>query len=164
MIRLTPPTYLILFFTSACCIAYGHELSADETGAVAARVRAYVTAFNQRDLDACAEHWSETAEYVLPASGSRVRGRKAIREALAERLEREKEEAVGAQDFERAAQLRDQAQQVRRKKDHHRAEAVLLGCWYAEKNRRAADAPHRTERFGRFVWFPSLDVYPLTVV
>jgi uncharacterized protein (TIGR02246 family) len=82
MIRLTPPTYLMLFFTSACCIAYGHESSADETEAVAARVQAYVTAFNQRDLDACAEHWSETAEYVLPASGARVRGRKAIREAL----------------------------------------------------------------------------------
>jgi ATP-dependent Clp protease ATP-binding subunit ClpC len=33
------------------------------------------------------------------------------------RLDKEKEEAVGAQDFERAAQLRDQAQKVRRKKD-----------------------------------------------
>ena len=74
IIRLTPPTYLILFVTSACCIAYGHESSADETEAVAARVQAYVTAFNQRDLDACAEHWSETAEYVLPASGARVSG------------------------------------------------------------------------------------------
>jgi len=33
------------------------------------------------------------------------------------RLEREKEEAVAAQDFERAARLRDEAQKVRRKKD-----------------------------------------------
>ncbi len=33
------------------------------------------------------------------------------------RLEREKDEAVAAQDFERAAQLRDQAQKVRRTKD-----------------------------------------------
>ncbi len=33
------------------------------------------------------------------------------------RLDTEKEEAVGAQDFERAAQLRDQAQKLRRKKD-----------------------------------------------
>ena len=72
MIRLTPPAYLILFFTSACCIASGHESSADETEAVAARVQAYVTAFNRRDIDACAEHWSENAEYVLPASGARV--------------------------------------------------------------------------------------------
>ncbi len=42
------------------------------------------------------------------------------------RLEREKEEAVGAQDFERAAQLRDQAQKVRRKKDQ------LLREWREE--------------------------------
>ena len=41
MIRLTPPTYLILFFTSACCIAYGHESSADETEAVAVFGRAF---------------------------------------------------------------------------------------------------------------------------
>jgi uncharacterized protein (TIGR02246 family) len=81
MIRLTPPAYLMLFFT-ACCIALGHESSADETEAVAARVQAYLTAFNRRDIDACAEHWSENAEYVAPASGARVRGRKAIREAL----------------------------------------------------------------------------------
>ncbi len=33
------------------------------------------------------------------------------------RLDREKEEAVAAQDFERAARLRDEAQKVRRKKD-----------------------------------------------
>ena len=81
MIRLTHPTCLMHFFI-ACCIAYGDESSADETEAVAARVQAYVTAFNRRDIDACAEHWSESAEYVLPASGSRVRGRKAIRKAL----------------------------------------------------------------------------------
>ena len=36
IIRLTPPTYLILFVTSACGIAYVHESSADETEAVAA--------------------------------------------------------------------------------------------------------------------------------
>jgi ATP-dependent Clp protease ATP-binding subunit ClpC len=34
-----------------------------------------------------------------------------------QRLEVEKEEAVGSQDFERAAQLRDQAQKLKRKKD-----------------------------------------------
>jgi ATP-dependent Clp protease ATP-binding subunit ClpC len=41
-------------------------------------------------------------------------------------LDREKEEAVNAQDFERAAQLRDQAQKVRRKKDQ------LLREWREE--------------------------------
>ncbi|MHC5009636.1 MAG: ATP-dependent Clp protease ATP-binding subunit [Planctomycetota bacterium] len=45
------------------------------------------------------------------------------------RLEREKEEAVGAQDFERAAQLRDQAQKVRRKKDQ------LLREWREQTQR-----------------------------
>ena len=81
MIRLTHSTCLVLF-AAACCIAVGDESWADETEAVAARVEAYVTAFNRRDTDACAEHWSESAEYVLPASGARVRGRRAIREAL----------------------------------------------------------------------------------
>ena len=66
----------------ACCFLGGAELLADETAAVASRVRAYVAAFNRRDIDACTEHWSDNAEYVLAESGSRVRGRKAIREAL----------------------------------------------------------------------------------
>jgi len=48
-----------------------------------------------------------------------------------EQLEREKEEAVGAQDFERAAQLRDQAQKVRRKKDQ------LLREWREETQKTA---------------------------
>jgi len=42
------------------------------------------------------------------------------------RLDREKEEAVAAQDFERAAKLRDEAQQVRRKKE------TLLREWREE--------------------------------
>jgi ATP-dependent Clp protease ATP-binding subunit ClpC len=45
------------------------------------------------------------------------------------RLEKDKEEAVGAQDFERAAQLRDQAQKIRRKKDQ------LLREWREETQR-----------------------------
>jgi ATP-dependent Clp protease ATP-binding subunit ClpC len=51
-----------------------------------------------------------------------------------EQLEREKEEAVGAQDFERAAQLRDQAQKVRRKKDQ------LLREWREETQKTAGVA------------------------
>ena len=66
----------------ACCFASGAELLADETAAVESRVQAYVAAFNRRDIDACVKHWSDNAEYVLAESGSRVRGRKAIREAL----------------------------------------------------------------------------------
>jgi ATP-dependent Clp protease ATP-binding subunit ClpC len=42
------------------------------------------------------------------------------------RLDREKEEAVAAQDFERAAKLRDEAQKIRRKKEH------LLREWREE--------------------------------
>jgi uncharacterized protein (TIGR02246 family) len=55
---------------------------ADQTTAVAARVASYLDAFNRRDLDACAEHWSKTAEYVLPGSPRRIQGRAAIRDAL----------------------------------------------------------------------------------
>lgn len=59
----------------------------DETKAVSARVAAYVDAFNRRDLDACAEHWSENAEYVVPGSAQRMQGRAAIRKALEKLLE-----------------------------------------------------------------------------
>ena len=81
MIRLPHPICL-LPFVAACCLATSAELMADETKAVASRVQAYVAAFNRRDIDACVEHWSHDAQYVLPESGSRVQGRKAIREAL----------------------------------------------------------------------------------
>ena len=45
------------------------------------------------------------------------------------RLDREKDEAVHAQDFERAAKLRDEAQRVRRRKDQ------MLREWREETNR-----------------------------
>ncbi|MDJ0975228.1 MAG: ATP-dependent Clp protease ATP-binding subunit [Planctomycetota bacterium] len=61
---------------------------------------------------------------VMDEAGARVRLRSMTQppdlkelEAQIGRLEREKDEAVAAQDFERAAQLRDQAQKVRRTKD-----------------------------------------------
>jgi ATP-dependent Clp protease ATP-binding subunit ClpC len=61
---------------------------------------------------------------VMDEAGARLRLRSMTHppdlkdlEGEIQRLEKEKEEAVGAQDFERAAQLRDQAQKVRRKKD-----------------------------------------------
>jgi uncharacterized protein (TIGR02246 family) len=88
MYRLTHSICLLLL-VATCCISNRTELSADETEAVAARVQAYVTAFNQRDVDACVEHWSDNAEYVLSESGARVRGRKAIREALQKLLDRD---------------------------------------------------------------------------
>ena len=50
-------------------------------------------------------------------------------EAEGKRLELEKDEAVAAQDFERAAKLRDEAQQVRRKKEQ------LLREWREETNK-----------------------------
>jgi uncharacterized protein (TIGR02246 family) len=86
MIRLMHPICPLLLFAT-CCIASGAEFSADETETVALRVQTYVTAFNRRDIDACADHWSENAEYVLPQSGVRIRGRKAIREALQKLLD-----------------------------------------------------------------------------
>ena len=45
------------------------------------------------------------------------------------RLDREKDEAVAAQDFERAAKVRDEAQQIRRKKDQ------LMREWREETNK-----------------------------
>jgi uncharacterized protein (TIGR02246 family) len=81
----------LLLFSAACSLAMASELSADETRraateAVAARVQTYLQAFNRRDIDACAKQWSENAEYVLADTGTRVQGRKAIRDALAELL------------------------------------------------------------------------------
>ncbi|MCK5798646.1 MAG: ATP-dependent Clp protease ATP-binding subunit, partial [Deltaproteobacteria bacterium] len=70
---------------------------------------------------------------VMDEAGARLRLRSMTRppdlkhlDEEVTRLEREKEEAVGAQDFERAAQLRDSAQKVRRKKDQ------LLREWREE--------------------------------
>ena len=61
---------------------------------------------------------------VMDEAGARVRLKSMTQppdlkelEGEIQRLEREKDEAVAAQDFERAAQLRDQAQRVRRTKD-----------------------------------------------
>ncbi len=53
-----------------------------EIAAVSGRVASYIEAFNRRDLDACAEHFSDTAEYIVPGSPKRIQGRTAIREAL----------------------------------------------------------------------------------
>ncbi len=53
-----------------------------EIAAVSGRVASYLEAFNRRDLDACAEHFSDTAEYMVPGSPKRIQGRTAIREAL----------------------------------------------------------------------------------
>ena len=49
-------------------------------------------------------------------------------EVRVKELEKEKEDAVAAQDFEQAAKLRDEAQQIRRKKD------ALLREWREETN------------------------------
>jgi ATP-dependent Clp protease ATP-binding subunit ClpC len=61
---------------------------------------------------------------VMDEAGARVRLKSMTQppdlkelEGQIQSLEREKDEAVAAQDFERAAQLRDQAQRVRRTKD-----------------------------------------------
>ncbi|MBL9088759.1 MAG: ATP-dependent Clp protease ATP-binding subunit, partial [Planctomycetia bacterium] len=61
---------------------------------------------------------------VVDEAGARVRLKSMTQppdlkslEAEVAKLDVEKEEAVGAQDFERAAQLRDQAQKLRRKKE-----------------------------------------------
>ncbi len=70
---------------------------------------------------------------VMDEAGARLRLRSMTQppdlkdmEGEIARLDREKEEAVAAQDFERAAKLRDEAQKVRRKKDQ------LLREWREE--------------------------------
>ncbi|MDA1194681.1 MAG: ATP-dependent Clp protease ATP-binding subunit [Planctomycetota bacterium] len=62
---------------------------------------------------------------VMDEAGARLRLRSMTQppdlkdmESEIGRLDREKEEAVAAQDFERAAKLRDESQKVRRKKEH----------------------------------------------
>lgn len=58
---------------------------------VSGRVASYLEAFNRRDLDACAEHFSETAQYIVPGSSKRIQGRAAIREALETLLKTDEE-------------------------------------------------------------------------
>ena len=55
--------------------------------AASVRVASYLAAFNDRDLDACVEHWSKTAEYAVLGSRQRIQGRDAIREVLEKLLE-----------------------------------------------------------------------------
>jgi hypothetical protein len=62
------------------------QQAADETAAVAKRVKSYVAAFNSRDVAACTEHWSKAAEYSLGGVAQPVVGRKAIGEALTKLL------------------------------------------------------------------------------
>ena len=54
--------------------------------AVASRVESYVEAFNRRDVPACVEHWSKSAEYIINGTAKPVVGRKAIGEALEQLL------------------------------------------------------------------------------
>ncbi len=76
-----------LLFVSACVLPPVSAATATDRSAAEARAASYVEAFNRRDVDACAEHWSETAEYILANSGQRVEGRNAIRAALAQLLD-----------------------------------------------------------------------------
>lgn len=76
------PILLVLFL--------GQPLTAQPTddakAAVASRVASYVAAFNRRDVTACTEHWSKSAEYIVNGTAKPVVGRKAIGEALEQLL------------------------------------------------------------------------------
>ena len=80
MKRLTQQCCMLLILMNAG-LAIG-QTSNHQSKAVAERVQSYLDAFNGRDLDACAEHWSINAEYLVPGSSKRVQGRDAIRKAI----------------------------------------------------------------------------------
>lgn len=82
-----PLAYIQCLVIVALAGGFPARSAGDETKAVSSRAASYVDAFNRRDLDACAEHWSQNAEYVMPNSSQRVQGRVAIREALAKLLQ-----------------------------------------------------------------------------
>ena len=76
-----------------CCTAFALLLGAvtsaaeaepDELAALRDRINSYVAAFNDRNAQRLAEHWTEQAEYVHPLTQQKIQGRDAIGKAFAE--------------------------------------------------------------------------------
>lgn len=79
---------------------FAAEPESKQTAAVRARIDSYVAAFNRGDVADAAGHWCETAEYVLPDSGQRIRGRKAIQAALEKLAQGDKKFTLSVADQE----------------------------------------------------------------
>lgn len=67
----------VFLFAGALTVA-DDTTQADDAEQIEAEVAAYVEAFNAKDAEALARHWSESGVYVRPADGERLAGRDAI--------------------------------------------------------------------------------------
>jgi uncharacterized protein (TIGR02246 family) len=72
----------VLSWLGTAAVAAGSEQ--EELAALRGRIESYVTAFNNRDADQLAEHWTDRAEYLHPLSQQQIRGQEAIGKAFAE--------------------------------------------------------------------------------
>jgi uncharacterized protein (TIGR02246 family) len=66
--------------------AGSRQKSDDAQRAILAAAESYAADFNERDAEKLAKHWSENATYVLPNSGEKLVGRKAIQEMFQKRF------------------------------------------------------------------------------
>jgi len=63
----------------------------DDRAAIEAAVASYVRAFNARDANALAEHWSPEGVYTSRLGGEQITGREALAEEFAAQFEEEKD-------------------------------------------------------------------------
>ena len=69
--------------------AWPLEAEDAQLAAVRKRGESYVNAFNNRDADSVAAHWTERSEYVHPLTGKKIQGRDAIAKAFGTLFESE---------------------------------------------------------------------------
>ncbi len=62
-----------------------------DRSAIESAIQSYVDAFNAKDANAMAQHWSPEGVYISKLSGERVEGRQAIAAALGELFREEGE-------------------------------------------------------------------------
>ena len=119
---------------------------------VAQRSGSYLDAFNRRDVDACAEHWSKDAEYEIGGKREPIVGRAAIAAALRKMLSTDEpfQLTVGDQRFRKlSADVVTEDGIARLQSESHgveRARYLVIhvkenGTWYRESVREIPMAP-----------------------
>lgn len=91
-LKLTSKVVLWICFTACVLLWLGTVAAAAggeqvELPTLRGRIQSYVAAFNDRDADLLAKHWTEQAEYLHPLTQQRIQGRAAIGKAFAEFFE-----------------------------------------------------------------------------
>jgi uncharacterized protein (TIGR02246 family) len=152
-------------YLSLAAWSFAEEDNAKPFAEVKARVDSYVSAFNDRDVARCAEHWSEAAEYVVPNSGQRIQGRRAIHDAL-QRLLKTKEQFELSISNQRMRQVSadvviEEGTAILVSASHGREQATYLavyvkqdGKWYRDNVRETATAapPTADAKLGELSW------------